>query len=106
MGSLTERQRLWNMLRGAADEAGRNAITHRHVYEATGDESERDDAQFETGRQAAFVSALGMLSALDPDADCGPAVPGRVYAPGGEIAEISTPEGERIYSTEFPEGRC
>jgi hypothetical protein len=69
---LTETQRLYNLVREAADAAADEA-------RVVGDPAQ-PDAQFHTGRQAAFVTVLGMIEEVDPEANTwDDHVPGRVY---------------------------
>ena len=73
-GAPTDIQRAWYLIREAADEAAAKA-------QAYGQSGNRISHEFETGRQAAFVTALHFLEQVDPDADPGEYVPGRVYGP-------------------------
>jgi hypothetical protein len=88
-GALTETQRAWNLIREAADEAARTARLYA-------DDPEGPLAQFHTGREAGLVAALHLIEEIDPDADCGPAVPGRVYGRLEDGTAVDISDGEVI----------
>jgi hypothetical protein len=79
---LRETQRLWNIVRAAADQAAAEA-------RETAAEAGADDplAQFHTGRQAGFVACLNFIEEVDPGAETGPVDPDVEYGPIGSRTE-------------------
>jgi hypothetical protein len=73
MASLTATQRLWNLLNEAVYEASDNAAR----YEADAP----DKSAWYAGRHAGLTTAIRLLRNIDPEADTGEPVPGRVYGP-------------------------